>query len=396
METKTIEIKVPKSFVMPSYLQMASPEQTEHALKLADALLEAGIYFHQNYDKKHLQERIKQLESTTVESAREEALRIAKAELRAEVHGTETLVLELRKQISNKERDFEDLKQEKQKLEQKLTVKEQKVEELQGKLEAKKLALANPQKKGVYGELEFKDLAKKVLGWNLEPTGNASKHHQTDWKYKYNDANVYFEIKKYEDENKKEKAVPNKEYEKFVKDMNANLEIDIGFYISLDIPIAFTNDMKIEYTSSNQMLVIVPKFMESEDKIYSLLHQFALLVLVAKRYRKLLETNDVDGKNNTKLKRISTYTTNMMNRIKNGKKDYDLKITQLQQAVDSLKQSQDSFFASLIQDAASTLAILCDDEKYVEPVEETEQPLNLPNLAKEKKKRNTKAKIDDN
>ena len=38
METKTIEIKVPKCFSIPHYLQIASPEQTEHALKLADAI----------------------------------------------------------------------------------------------------------------------------------------------------------------------------------------------------------------------------------------------------------------------------------------------------------------------------------------------------------------------
>ena len=119
-QTKQLSLTVPSSFELPLHFAKATPDQVEHALQLADALLEAGIHFHHNFDLKQLKDRIKHLESTTVETVRDEALRIAKAELRAEVLGKDSLVSELRRQLANKERDYEDLRHEKGKLDEKL------------------------------------------------------------------------------------------------------------------------------------------------------------------------------------------------------------------------------------------------------------------------------------
>ena len=96
MESYTsISLNVPKGFSLPQSFKTATPEQLQHALELADLLLETGLHYKDDSEKQKLRLQIQQLQSTTVESVRDEAVRIARSELRAEVSGKDALTKRL-------------------------------------------------------------------------------------------------------------------------------------------------------------------------------------------------------------------------------------------------------------------------------------------------------------
>jgi hypothetical protein len=96
MESYTsITLLVPKAFTLPKSFQTATPEQLQHVLELADLLLETGLHYKDDSEKQKLRLQIQQLQSTTVESVRDEAVRIARSELRAEVSGKDALTKRL-------------------------------------------------------------------------------------------------------------------------------------------------------------------------------------------------------------------------------------------------------------------------------------------------------------
>ena len=261
-QTKSVSLTVLSSFEMPPHLLKSTPEQVEHALQLADALLEAGIHFHQNYDMKHLRERIKQLEATTVESVREEAIRLAKAELKAEVQGKEVLVSELRRQITNKEKDYEDLKSEKQRLDEKLAAKEQKVEELNGKLQERIAIQSNSSKRGLEGEKDFEILTTNMKPWTLESVGKTKE--SADFQSLIHSIEVRFEVKNHET------VVPyTKNVDKFERDMKAHPNTKVGVFVALTARIEKMEDsITMRCTEEKQLLIFIPRFL-SRDMTYT-------------------------------------------------------------------------------------------------------------------------------
>jgi hypothetical protein len=290
-QTKVVSLIVPNSFEIPHYLLKATPEQLEHALRLADALLEAGIHFHQNFDIKLLKEKIRDLESTTVESVREEALRIAKAEMRAEVNGKDILVSELRRQVLNKEKDYEDLKCEKQKLNEKLSTKEGKVEELQGKVEElqsklqERIAIqSNSSKRGQEGEKDFEILTTNMKPWILESVGKTKE--STDFCASIHSLEVRFEVKNHET------LVPySKNVDKFERDMKVHPTTKVGVFVALTARIEKMEDsITLRWTEDKQLLIFIPQFLYRDmTYTYDIIES---LIRTMRHWRPYFETKD--------------------------------------------------------------------------------------------------------
>ena len=227
MSLKDITFIVPSGFELPTYLSKASPEQVEHALRLADAILESGITFNHNTDIKHYQEKIKQLQSSTVETYRDEALRIAKAELKAEVGGKETLIHELRRQLERSEHHLEEQKSQYHKLDEKLKHTEQKKEEYQEKLQERIAVQSNSSKRGLEGEQDFEQVTKNMKDWKLEHIGQRKKE-SADFQAIIHTVEVRFEVKNHET------LVPYiKNVDKFERDMKANPSTKVGVFVAL-------------------------------------------------------------------------------------------------------------------------------------------------------------------
>lgn len=257
------------------------------------------------------------------------------------------------------------------------------ITELQTQLQEKTLLTAKSQKKGTQGELFFQDIAHKTIGWNLDVISKTA--HTTDLNMNLKGVHALFEIKNYKD------APDHEQYKKFIHDVNLHNEADIAFYIALKTDIPFFEDITIEWTPSHQMLVIVPQFLQHD--MPTIFKQFEGYIEISKKIRNLLkkfETNDNDAR---KIERITTYVQNMGKRIEKAKKEYDVLRKQLQSAVDSMRQHVEGFFEQQCKDLHSTLAILGDEEhEEIPSIGTTDETLELPNLAKEKKRRKAKAK----
>jgi len=302
-QTKQLSLTVPGSFEMPPHFAKATPEQVEHALRLADTLLEAGIHFHHNFDLKQLKERIKHLESTTVESVREEALRIAKAELRAEVLGKESLVSELRRQLTNKEKDYEDLRSEKQKLNEKLSNKEQKVEELQGKLQERIAIQSNSSKRGLEGEKDFEILTTNMKPWSLESVGKTKE--SADFRAIIHSMEVRFEVKNHES------LVPySKNVDKFERDMKVHPTTNVGVFVALTARIEKMDDsITMKWTEDKQLLVFIPHFLTRDmTYTYDLIEN---LIRTMRHWRPYFETKDTSKDVEMLTDKITTTISNI-------------------------------------------------------------------------------------
>jgi len=260
--TKQITLTVPSSFQLPIFLAQATPVQTEQALQLADLLLETGLSFRDDSEKKHLRHQIHQLQSTTVESVREEALRIAKAELRAEVHGKDALLSELRRQAEDLRRSLEDLKQEKGNLATKLAAKEEKVDALQEKLQQRIAVQSNSSKRGAEGERDFQILSSNLKNWTLESVGKTKE--STDFRAILHTLEVRFEVKNHETD------VPyTKNVDKFERDMKQHPYTKVGVFVALTARIEKMEDsISIRWTDEKQLLIFIPSFL-SRDLAYT-------------------------------------------------------------------------------------------------------------------------------
>lgn len=346
-QAKSVSLTVPISFEIPHHLLKATPEQVEHALRLADALLEAGIHFHQNYDLKHLKEKIKHLESTTVETVREEALRIAKAEMRAEVMGKDTLVSELRRQITNKEKDFEDLRYEKQKLYEKLTTKEQKVEELQDKLQERIAIQSNSSKRGLEGEKDFEALTKNMKPWTLESVGKTKE--SADFRASIHSLEVRFEVKNHET------LVPYiKNVDKFERDMKVHPSTKVGIFVALTARIEKMDDsITMRWTEDKQLLVYIPQFL-SRDMTYTY-DLIESLIRTMRHWRPYFETKDTS-------KDIELLTEKIANTISNIQM-LDKQIHTMSSEHSSYNTKMESHYAALKSIATTTLSSLTGKEQ---------------------------------
>ena len=263
MTTKQVSLTVPQSFVLPSYLKNASPEQVEHAFLLADAILESGITFNHNTDIKHFQEEIKRLKSTTVETYREDAVRIAKAELKGVSNEKENLIQELRRQIEKAETHVAEQKSQYSKLEEKLRHTEQKKEEYQEKLQERIAIQSNSSKRGLEGEQDFEQLTKNIKQWNLEHIGQRKKE-SADFQAVIHGVESRFEVKNHES------VVPySKNVDKFERDMKANPSTKLGVFVALKARIEQMDEsITIRWSEEKQLLIYIPYFL-TRDLTYT-------------------------------------------------------------------------------------------------------------------------------
>ena len=283
-KTKIISLTVPEKFDVPSHIGQATPEQVEHALRLADAFLEAGITFTHDIDVKHLHDKIKLLQSTSVESMREEAVRIAKAEMKAEVGGKDTLLSELRQQLENTKERLDELKSEKSKLNDKLHVKEQKIDELQEKLQQRIAVQSNSSKRGLEGEKDFQNICSTIKDWKLESTGKTKE--SADFRSILHTIEVRFEVK-----NHKDKVPYSDNVDKFERDMKKHPSAKVGVFVALTACIEKMDDsISIRWTDNKQLLVFIPYFLSRDlQYTYDMIEGF---IRTMKHMKPYIETKD--------------------------------------------------------------------------------------------------------
>jgi hypothetical protein len=285
MTTKGISLTVPSSFVMPSYLSKATPEQAEHALMLADAFLEAGVTFTQDNLVKQLKEKIRDLESSSAETYRGEAIRIVKAESHGEVSGLKVVIDGLKKQI-------DDLQKQNQKIESRYDDERgehkkalEKVNELQDKLQQRIAVQSNSSKRGQEGEKDFQDITSNMKSdWKLEYTGGTD--HSADFRSIIHSVEVRFEVK-----NHKEKVPYTHNVDKFERDMKKHQSARVGVFVALTASIDKLDDsITIKLTEDKQLLLFIPYFLSRDlSYTYDIIEGFIRTMKLMKPY---LETKD--------------------------------------------------------------------------------------------------------
>jgi hypothetical protein len=270
MATKTITLDVPHTFIMPSYLLAASPEQKEYALLLADAILEKGSTMTQDTTIKHLHDTIQHLKATTVESCYEQAQRVSETKIRVQViekenqlRDKENHLEELRTQLDDYKRMLQELKLEKESINDKLRAKEEKVDELQEKLQQRIAIQSNSSKRGLEGERDFKTITNNFREWILESIGQKQKE-STDFRSSIHSLEVRFEVKNHET------LVPHlKNVDKFERDMREHQTTRVGVFVALTARIERMDDtITIRWTDKKQLLIYIPYFL-TRDLAYT-------------------------------------------------------------------------------------------------------------------------------
>jgi hypothetical protein len=270
---------------MPSYLLKASPEQAEHALKLADAFLESGITFTQDNLVKQLKEKIKELESSTADAYRAEAVRIVKAESNGEVSGLKAVNEGLKKQIDDLQKQNQKIESryDDERSEHKKTL--EKIHELQEKLQQRIAVQSNSSKRGQEGEKDFENITSNIKAdWKLEYTGGTD--HSADFRSIIHSVEVRFEVK-----NHKEKVPYTHNVDKFERDMKKHPSARVGVFVALTASIDKLDDsITIRLTDDKQLLLFIPYFLSRDlSYTYDIVEGFIRTMKLLKPY---LETKD--------------------------------------------------------------------------------------------------------
>lgn len=299
MATKTINLIVPSSFQVPTFLCQATPEQVEQVLLLANAFLEKGSLMSDDCSQ---------------EKYRNEAIRIVKHEQKAAADIYEKLLDERNKKIEDlkseklhlleeKNQYIEYLKTEKQQLykkldekdhelkeerhsfQRKLDEKEQKNTEIQEKLQQRIAIQSNSSKRGQEGEKDFEMITSNMKQWTLESVGKTKE--SADFRLILHSMEVRFEVKNHET------VVPySKNVDKFERDMKQHTSARLGVFVAMKAGIEkFDESITLRWTDDKQLLVFIPYFL-SRDLTYT----YDMIEGLARTMRYLkpfLETKDV-------------------------------------------------------------------------------------------------------
>lgn len=405
-EIQELLVSLPLQFEIPPVLFTLNPSEFANVLVSASKIIEfqkqtAYSSLQDEYLETQLQQKLseKNQEVDMIRKQMERNAKVKDLELQEKQEYVSKLLVDLEKLKAElqtirtttteyTEKRVDDIRKSKDDhildLKEVIGTKDKKINELETQLQEKQLTAGISQKKGAVGEMFFQELAMKVMRWNLNLISKDA--HTTDLKYVSNGLQALFEVKNYSHE------VKHDQYKKFVNDMNQHTEADIGFYISLKTPMAFYDELTVEWTPAHQMLVIVPNFQTYDTQV--LFHQFALYMEIARKVRHLAKISKKDDTSTDKIERATTYVQNMLRRIDKNKKEYDVLRKQLQASVDTMRLHIEGFFESQLKEMNSTLAILGDDEKPSEEV--TAETLEtLPNVAAEKKKRKPKKNTEE-
>ncbi len=341
METREITLIVSSNYRVPSFLLQADPVKVELALNLADALLESGNTFNHDATVKTLQEKLKHVQMSN-ETHREEAVRIARAELKAEAGVKESLIQELK-------RDKERLEQQTHNLDEKLKIKELKVDELQEKLQQRIAIQSNSSKRGLEGEKDFQTITTNIKQWRLESVGKTKE--SADFRSMIHSMEVRFEVKNHET------LVPyTKNVDKFERDMKEHPETKVGVFVALTARIEKLDDyLTVRWTDDNQLLVFIPYFL-TRDLTYT--YEIIEGYIEAMRYMlPFLETKDV-SKDIEKLKERITNSMTAVNLL-------DKQVCSMQKEHSEYNTKMVANYESLKSYISSTLTALTGKEQEV-------------------------------
>jgi hypothetical protein len=237
------------------------------------------------------------------------------------------------------------------------TINEQneKITSLENLLLQKTKSQNNSQKKGKDGEEELESIVFHKKGWNLTNVGKSA--HSADSIGTIQNLTVRFETKNYTNK------IPLKEVEKLRNDMNTHPDTDMGVFVSLNTPISGMDNLKVEWTSHNQLILYISNFLESD--IETILDIIEYLLIAIRPYRELLSRIQLSEEQSAlqeKISRSTTYIQNLLKKCIQNYSEYDIHRKALQDRLDLLHSSMKSNFASMKSDIETILSILTDSE----------------------------------
>lgn len=231
--------------------------------------------------------------------------------------------------------------------------------ELNEKLQIRNTIQQNSSKKGTEGEKDFSQLVLEKKGWNLINT--SKEGHSADFLLHIYDVQTRFEVKNYSGN------IPTKEVEKVRRDMINHHETDICIFVSLGSGIVGFPSMSFEWTSSNQFILYVPEFYNSNMNV--ILDFIEIIIKTIKPYRSLLKTNS----NNNHYHLIEKAMPHLHNVISNSVKkinQFNLDKKTLQNAVETLISNDESLMAAIKHELETVISVLSgvvNEEKVKKP-----------------------------
>ena len=237
-----------------------------------------------------------------------------------------------------------------------------KIKDLEEKINARKTTLANSQARGRVGEKNFQELLFEQKGWTAECISGVG--HGLDFSLRIHDIEIRFDTKNHESSN-----IPYSDVTKLKTDMRNHPEVDVGVLVALNKDITNIDDLSIEWTPMNQLLVYIPKFLDHDTK--ATLNWLDLLFRSARSYRKLIgsrEENDSHTleKEKEKVQRVISYIQNMVQRNTVGLKTLKLDKKALQDKLDILTDNVSTLFTTELTTLQTMLGVLKGDEETVE------------------------------
>lgn len=366
---------LPHNFQLPVNLLCCSPQEFSTALLFASQFLEKQNLALNHEIKEKLFEEFSQSSlqklSLQLKKSQEENLflqnnlrQIEESQKNAFEPFKKHLESELEKRIAA-EKSFADekiseIKNSNQRIESvlqtELQKKSEKISELENLLLLKTKNMNNSQRKGREGEEELESIVFHKKGWVLTNVGKTA--HSADSIGTIHNLTVRFEVKNYT------AKIPTKEMEKFRNDMNDHPDTDMGVFVSLNTLISGMDNLKVEWTSHNQLIFYISNFLDSD--IEMILDLIEYLCQSIRPYRELLNRIQLSEEQSAlqeKLARTTTLIQNLLKRNIQSYSEYDTHRKALQDRVDLLHTSMKSNFAAMKSEIETILGILTDSKE---------------------------------
>ena len=320
-------------------------------------------------EMKQLNKKIAELELDLARSSRAES--IVREQCQAE---SDRLIKAIKESAKELVKVKEDALQQR---EEKLAKKE---EELQVKIQR----AASSAYRGQDGENWLSSMVKDKMNWDLKYTGDVP--HSCDYSSTVHNVPVFFEHKNYTH------SVPQKEVTKFLRDMKEHPEVLVGIFISQNTGIQgkpSTVPFSIDWIHGSQCVVYIQSIVEMDmDYALSLMDQ---IIRVSGAFNKVIKSQGESSSEKTHETRIEqaklylqnslTRTNSLMRKVSADKKQL-ISIIETNTTQNLLDLKQQS--AELSTGIQILLGEYTDSQ---EDSAESEEPVVLPTLPKEKAKR---------
>jgi len=349
--------------------QIRALQKTNKSLESDSASIRSEVESAAQKEMKQLTKKIAELELDLARSSRAES--IVREQCQAE---SDRLINAIKESAKELVKVKEDALQQR---EEKLAKKE---EELQVKIQRN----ASSAYRGQDGENWFSSMAKEKMNWNLKYTGDVP--HSCDYSSTIHSVPVFFEHKNYTH------SVPQKEVTKFLRDMKEHPEVLVGIFISQNTSIqgkSPTVPFAIDWVHGSQCVIYIQSIVEMDiDYVLSLMDQ---MIRVSGTFNKVIKSQDETSSGKTHETRIEqaklylqnslSRTNSLMRKISADRKNLvGIIETNTTQNLLDLKQQS----AELSTGIQILLGEYTDSQ---EDSPESEEPVLLPTLPKEKAKR---------